>query len=567
AGAWTRAVAAGSDFRVTLVARDGRVVADSGADASLMDNHAARPEIAAALGGNLGVASRRSSTVGMELFYLAAPVERAEGRVGALRLALDLPTLEARLAPARALLAAAALLVGLAAVAAAALWSRRIARPIARLADAARALATEPRGPESGSRKAGETRRFRLGEGPEELRVLGAAVETMAEELASRAREAEAEGRERSAILDGMAEALLAFDGDRRLRLANPAARALFGLAPAGPMPRLGILEATRSTELAALVERATSGSGRLETELALYGAEGERWFQAVATPLAASGPLSAGEPLSSAGPLPAETGSAPAGAVIVLNDITRLRRLERVRQDFVANVSHELRTPVQLVKGFAESLRGGALAEPGRADRFLAIIERNAGRMESLIDDLLSLARLEQEGARLQCAEERVAELLEAAREAIAPRAAQKGIELGLDCPPELAARVNGGLVEQAVVNLLDNAVKYSPPGRPVTITARAESAHSGAAGDELVIEVRDRGVGIPAKDLPRVFERFYRVDKARSREQGGTGLGLAIVRHIARAHGGRALVESYEGEGTLFTLRLPLAGPVLPD
>ena len=240
---------------------------------------------------------------------------------------------------------------------------------------------------------------------------------------------------------------------------------------------------------------------------------------------------------------------------------MTELRRLERVRRDFVANVSHELRTPVQVVKGFAEGLSGlfdGSAADEGtegrieRARRFVDIIARNASRMEGLIADLLSLASLEREDARIEVEEAEVGLLLAEAVEAVAPKAEAKSAPLSIECAPGLRARVNPGLVVQALVNLVDNAVKYSPEGASVLVSASMGS-------DGLLLEVRDHGFGIPAKDLGRLFERFYRVDKARSRELGGTGLGLAIVKHIALAHGGRVWAESWEGEGSTFRILIP--------
>jgi two-component system phosphate regulon sensor histidine kinase PhoR len=361
----------------------------------------------------------------------------------------------------------------------------------------------------------------------------------MAAEIGARVAAAEAQGRELEAILDAMAEAVIALDSKLAIRLANPAAEALF--AREGKLAGRGLLEATRSSALQEAAAACLASGARRAIETALY-LPSERFFQALAAPL-----LGGGTPI-------ANGSSGSAGVVLVLGDITELRRLERVRRDFVANVSHELRTPVQLVKGFAESLREGAIGDPEQADRFLGIIERNTERMESLISDLLSLASLEREGREWLSAERSaIGPILEAAREAILPKARERGTELIVECGEGISAKVDPGLLEQALVNLIDNAVKYSPPGKVVRISAKAE-------GGLLVMEVRDQGIGIPSRDLPRIFERFYRVDKARSRELGGTGLGLAIVRHIAIAHGGDVSVESWEGEGSTFRVRLPL-------
>jgi two-component system phosphate regulon sensor histidine kinase PhoR len=547
AAAWCREVSAASQWRLTLVAPDGGVLADTMADPASMENHASRPEVAAALAGRTMTAHRRSATLGRELFYAAAPVLRGgEGRVAAvLRLAADLPAMEARLVPWRFFLALDVLVVGMAAIAAAWLFSRRISSPLGALASAARRV-------EAGERTA-TIPRF---PGPEEVSALASSLASMASELDRRAREAEAEGRERKAILDGMSEAVLALDSNLVVRMANAAARRLFAAGAegtsAGDPAGLTVLRATRSTELEEAA-RTCLGSGRtVEREMPLYGAS-ERWFQAFLAPLHGS----------------------PAGydgVVLVLNDITKLRRLERIRKDFVANVSHELRTPIQLIKGFSEVL-AEELAEAdsgGESRRHVEILSRNASRMESLIADLLTLARLEQEGADwLECEESDMAPLLAEAQEAVAIKARERDIGIEASCEEGLRARVNGGLFVQAAVNLLDNAVKYSPRGSTVKVSAQAIAAPPEAAGASagvagwFSVTVTDQGPGIPARDLPRLFERFYRVDKARSREAGGTGLGLAIVRHIALVHGGSVKAESWEGEGSRFTMILPLGGP----
>jgi len=576
AAAWCREVSAASRWRITLVAPDGRVVADTMADPSSMENHASRPEVAAALSGRTMTAHRRSATVGRELFYAAAPVLRGgDGSVAAvLRLAADLPAMEARLVPWRFFLALDILVVAMAAIAAAWLFSRRISSPLEALAAATRRVA-------AGERTAAIPRFA----GPEEVSVLAAGLASMASELDRRIREAEAEGRERKAILDGMAEAVLALDGNLAVRLANPAALQLFAaggdIASTGGLNRKPLLVATRSTELEEAAKSCLESGRTVEREMPLYGAS-ERWFQAFVAPLGRADAAPAdGMVAQEAAPGTVRDTAGYEGVVIVLNDITRLRRLERIRKDFVANVSHELRTPIQLIKGFSEVL-GEELAEAGAAGearRHVEILSRNASRMESLIADLLTLARLEQEGpAWLECEELDVAALLDEAREAIAIKARGKDIAIEVSCAEGLRARVNGGLFVQAVVNLLDNAVKYSPQGSPVRVEALAIEAPSltveaacrsdrdalrGDAAPWFAVTVADQGPGVPAKDLPRLFERFYRVDKARSREAGGTGLGLAIVRHIALAHGGFVTAESWEGEGSRFTMSLPLAGP----
>ena len=241
-------------------------------------------------------------------------------------------------------------------------------------------------------------------------------------------------------------------------------------------------------------------------------------------------------------------------GAVLVLHDVTHYRHLENVRRDFVANVSHELKTPIASIKGFVETLLDGASENPEDAKRFLRIVAKQADRLNQIIEDLLSLSKIEQseEQANLPLEEAGIKDILDAAvNDCLAP-AAERRIRINVSCDTDLLANINARLLEQAVVNLLDNAIKYSEPGEEVLITARA-------LANEVLISVTDHGCGIDRDHLPRLFERFYRADKARSRKLGGTGLGLAIVKHIVQAHRGRVSVQSTPGKGSTFTIHLP--------
>jgi two-component system phosphate regulon sensor histidine kinase PhoR len=242
-------------------------------------------------------------------------------------------------------------------------------------------------------------------------------------------------------------------------------------------------------------------------------------------------------------------------GAVVVLNDVTRLRRLEEVRQDFVANVSHELKTPITSIKGFVETLLDDPAPSPDNVRRFLQIVEKQANRLDAIIEDLLSLSRLEQTkgAATLKIEQAPVLPVINAAVELCQHQADLRAIRIHVECAQELAARLNPPLLEQGLVNLINNAVKYSEDGQAVLIRAGEEDGM-------LVINVVDEGTGIHANELDRIFERFYRIDKARSRDLGGTGLGLSIVKHIAQAHAGSVSVISTPGEGSTFTLRVPL-------
>jgi two-component system, OmpR family, phosphate regulon sensor histidine kinase PhoR len=241
-------------------------------------------------------------------------------------------------------------------------------------------------------------------------------------------------------------------------------------------------------------------------------------------------------------------------GVLVVLNDITRLQRLENIRRDFVANVSHELKTPITAIKGSVETLLGGAMDEPDSAPRFLDIIARQADRLNAIIEDLLALSRIEQgeEKGGIQLVPAVIGEVIQSALQSCQIKARDKQVRLVADYAENLQCLANAPLLEQALINLIDNAIKYSNEGGEVQLAVHAATA-------AIEISVRDFGCGIDREHLPRLFERFYRVDKARSRKQGGTGLGLAIVKHIVQAHGGQVRVDSTLGEGSLFTIALP--------
>jgi two-component system phosphate regulon sensor histidine kinase PhoR len=243
-------------------------------------------------------------------------------------------------------------------------------------------------------------------------------------------------------------------------------------------------------------------------------------------------------------------------GAVVVFNDVSRLRRLENLRRDFVANVSHELKTPITSIKGFVETLLDGAIHNPADAERFLKIVAKHADRLNCIIEDLLMLSRLEQDGKQgMEMQKTGLRGILNSAVEICAQRAAGKNMIINVECSDALSATVNPPLIEQALINLIGNAIKYSADGKTVAVSARAEDG-----GVRLI--VKDQGYGIEEKHLDRLFERFYRVDKGRSRQEGGTGLGLSIVKHIAQAHGGTVAVQSRYGEGSTFSIFLPILG-----
>jgi two-component system phosphate regulon sensor histidine kinase PhoR len=369
---------------------------------------------------------------------------------------------------------------------------------------------------------------------PGEISNLATALDQMADQLEQRLGLFSRRGSEQEAVLASMVEGVLAVDTEERLISINAAAAALLGTSPEHAKGR-GLQEVIRNADLRRFVARTLASDQPIEDDVVLR-AEEERVLQAHGTSLR-------------------DARGRPIGAVIVLNDVTHVRRLENIRRDFVANVSHELKTPITSIKGFVETLLDGALNSPEDSERFLRIVSRQADRLNSIIEDLLSLAKIEQADAAANVVLEqcRLRDVLQAAFDECAARAAERQISMRLTCDEAILAEANPPLLEQAVMNLLDNALKYSEPQSEVHVEAVCQP-------NEIVIHVRDQGCGIEAEHLGRLFERFYRVDKARSRKLGGTGLGLSIVKHIINVHGGHVTVESSPGEGSTFTIHLPV-------
>jgi two-component system, OmpR family, phosphate regulon sensor histidine kinase PhoR len=373
---------------------------------------------------------------------------------------------------------------------------------------------------------------------PAEIVPLLETLRTLSSERAERGRLLEEQRREFGALLANLLEGVLFVDPDERIAECNPVAAEIFGLRAEAVEGRpLG--EIIRSAPLQAFVARILAGENPRQEE--------------IVTPGSLAPAPGASRVLRIQGVALRESSGRVAGALVVFGDLTRLRHLEMIRRDFVANVSHELKTPITSIKGYIETLKDGAVNDPENAPRFLEIALRQADRLNAIIEDLLALSRIEQdsEGGSIELQPGSIRAVLDAAVQLCAARAEQSGITLTLECAPDLAARLNPPLLEQAVTNLIDNAVKYSETGKNVRIEAGRENGH-------IAIRVSDQGCGIAREHLDRLFERFYRVDKARSRKLGGTGLGLAIVKHIVQAHGGTVAVESEVGKGSCFTIRL---------
>jgi len=509
-------------LRLTLVLPSGKVLCDSVEDPVGMENHADRPEIREALSGRTGRAIRFSSTLGQQALYVAVPLRQAGAAAGVVRLSVPVAAVDEAFQTIRIHLLGAAVVIILLGAAASYLISRRIVRPIEDLREGVDRFARGDFGARLPVPRVVE------------IAALATSMNEMARQLTGRIAAALEQRNTLEAILEGMVEGVVAVDAAKRVLLLNRTAAGMLGANPAAAQGR-SIQELSRNIPLQAFVVRSLGAAEPVEEEIAA-GEKDALLVRARGAPLHDG----AGERI---------------GALIVLNDITQLHRLERVRRDFVANVSHELKTPVTSIAGFVETLLDGALDDRVTAERFLEIIRRQAERLNAIVTDLLSLARLEQETGSSSIAfeESRLCSLLSEAIEATRDRAGKKEIILELECPADRSFPSQALLLSQAVVNLIDNAVTYSEPGSTVLVRGTV-------AADAISIQVLDRGIGIPREHLPRLFERFYRVDKSRSRQLGGTGLGLAIVKHIAQVHGGTVAVESEPGKGSTFTITLPL-------
>ncbi len=495
--------------RVTLVAPDGRVVGDAefdGDELAGLQNHAQRPEVAEALAGRLGASVRLSPSTGDEELYVAFPVE---GR-GVARVSMPTRSLAAVTAAARRDVAIAVLLALAGALVIAFLFSRSVSRPVIELRDVAQAMAR------------GDLARRPLLQAPGEVGDLGTALRELAEQLQARLHALAADESLLRRLTESLNEGVLAVDAARQVVRINDTARELLGANEPLPFP---VDHLPREVALREAIEDAFDGEDTETVEFVVAG----RTLSATARPLG------------------------DGGAVLALFDLTRLRRLEAVRRDFVANVSHELRTPLTVIGGFAETLAEEDVPLESRrqfAERILA----NTRRMQRIVDDLLDLSRIES-GGWVPAPEALDLRAVAAEMVANSRDAAQaKGISLGAEIAPD-AAQVfaDPTALRQVLGNLVDNAVRHTPKGSVVVFSQAHERG--------VVVGVRDTGIGIPAGHLPRIFERFYRVDPGRSREQGGTGLGLAIVKHLVEAHGGRVMAESVAGRGTTITARFPHA------
>jgi two-component system, OmpR family, phosphate regulon sensor histidine kinase PhoR len=496
-----RALGERLEVRITIVREDGTVLADSVRDPASMENHRDRPEIAAALRGRTGVASRTSETTGEPYRYLALPP--TDGRV--VRVALPLSVIQERLGNVRGLIAGGTALACGIGIAAVWLVARRVTRPLRDMTRSVERISS------------GDLRTRVPSGGASELALLGQTLNRMAAELEARLEDLARDRQRRDDILSAMDDGVILVDASGAIGYANAAAARLLG-----PLP--DELRALAPAPLRTLVEEARNGDRLLHRDL--EDGSPPRVLRASAVPLAD-----------------------PGGVLLVVRDVTSEVRVEAMRRDFVGDASHELKTPVAAIRAAAETVERAANDDPAAAARFARQLRQDAVRLSGIVSDLLDLSRLETEPSNRDPV--RLDRVVEEEVRRVRSQAEDAGVDVESEVRP---VTVPGSVKDLALLarNLLENAVRYTPRGGRVIVEVGGEDGHA-------TLSVQDTGMGIPSRDLPRVFERFYRVDRARSRETGGTGLGLSIARHVVERHGGVISAESELGRGSIFRVTLP--------
>jgi two-component system phosphate regulon sensor histidine kinase PhoR len=532
----SRSWAALVEGRVTIIAPDGVVLGESHQNRALMDNHLSRPEIQGALQDRAGISIRFSSSVDQDMMYGAVPVYQGEQIVGFARVALPLDRIETSVARLRRPL----ILVTLAAagvVLLLALWiARRTARPIEQLTTVAGRMA----GGDFSARAVATTR--------DEVGTLTSTFNRMAEELDDKVARLTRERSRMEAILENMADGVLIADTRGMVRLINPAATRLLKTSQQTARGA-SFAQVVRHHQIIELWQGCRS-TGQMHAGAVEIDRQGIFW-QVIITSFQEGGDR---------------------GYLIIIQDLSRIRRLETVRRDFISNISHELRTPLASLKALTETLRDGALEDPPAAERFLNSMETEIDALTQMVQELLELSRIESGQVALRLRTAAVEDVVSLPVERLLAQAERSELALHVEIADDLPlVLVDVERMQLVVTNLVHNAIKFTPPGGAITVrawtgrdgeipaSARPSKAMVSGGWPVVIVQVIDSGVGIPARDLPRVFERFYKADRARG--SGGTGLGLSIARHLVESHGGAIWVESEEGVGSTFSFSLPLA------
>lgn len=508
--------------RLTIISPEGRVIADSRKkteELEDMENHANRPEIVSALDGQIGQMLRYSSTLQIDMFYVAMPIIENNRVIGVLRLALPLENIKEMWLSLKKTVTLSFIFAVLLAFILSVIFSLRIVRPIKKIISSAKRFSE------------GNFGRKIFLDSSDEIGELASALNKMAGEIEEKIKRIEVQNEQLKAVFQSMIEGIIVLDKDGRITSFNSTAEKIFNTTLKDCKDKY-ILEMTRNNDIAQIAKDVLSKSRPISLELSLMWPK-ERVFKINATPILEK--------------------NIAIGCLLVIHDITEIRRLETIRKDFVANVSHELKTPLTSIKGFVETLlEGGALEDKENSRNFLKIIQEQAERLGNLINDLLDLSSIESGKSGIRKELINIKQLSQEVVLRFSAKIKQKKIEIKNEYPDDLMINADRNKIEQVLVNLIDNAIKFNKEKGEVILRAEASP-------DSIKFYVEDSGAGIPEKDLSRIFERFYRVDKARSRELGGTGLGLAIVKHIIELHGGQVGVESIEALGSKFYFSIP--------
>ncbi len=515
-------ISARTGTRVTVILPSGVVIGDSFGDIKTMENHMKRPEIMEALKRKEGVSIRYSATLDKNMMYIALPLMNNGKVIAVLRTAVSISGIDKKIKFVRNNILIAMVFTIFAAALASLYVTRRITHPVEQMKKGAMEFA-----------KGDLSARLAVPDS-EELSELAVIMNQMAENLNEKILAFKHRSMELEAVHASMQEGVIAIDTDERIITANRTAEKIFDF-PASQLKNRYILEVARNVEFQKFIQNALATHEPVEQDIVLPRDE-NLILNIHSTALY-------------------DTANRRMGTLIIFHDITRIRRLEKMHKEFAANVSHELKTPLTTIKGFIETLQEMlGKNDTKECESFLKIIEKNVNRMEVLINDLLALSRLERlQGTDILFENHHLSTLIQGAVNSCHANIKAKNIIVSIDCPEGLYAMVDSILLEQAIINLVDNAVKYSSENRPIAITVTHKDTF-------IDIVVNDKGSGMEKEHLSKIFNRFYRADKSRSRNEGGTGLGLAIVKHIVQYHNGKIDVSSVKGEGSTFTIRLPV-------
>jgi len=505
--------------RITIIDTKGKVLGDSEKNPALMENHSDRPEIKEALQGKTGKSIRYSATLEIDMLYIAIPIITDNQNLGAVRLSLPLVEVNENITHLRKITFFAAIIGLLIASLVSLIMSLSITRPLREMTEISQRIS-----------KGDFSKKLKI-RSQDEIGQLADSLNLMSEELENKIRIISEDKDKMRVILSSVIEGIVAIDKEGRIILFNHALRNMINHSSDRVLGKFH-WEIIRNNQLNELLKETLQKGQTLTREIILFSPQ-EKIFHASANPLTEKNKVW--------------------GAVVVLNDITEIKKLEKMRSEFVANVSHELRTPLTSIRGFVETLKERAIADPKKARYFLTIIERQSNRLNNLIEDLLQLSKIESQEIAMNLQSIDLRDLIDKTISEFKGKINQKEQQIKINIPPQFPLlKVDPEQMELVLRNLLDNAIKYTPNRGEISISALEKA-------ENIYIEVADNGTGISAEHLPRIFERFYRADKDRSRKLGGTGLGLAIVKHIVQAHKGTIGVESKLGKGSKFFFTLP--------